>query len=108
LRASNGRIRAPDGRSMAYAELAAGADLHVRAGASSQQPLAPRTHIGRSLARVDIAAKVTGAVAYVQDLRLDGMVHARVLRPPSYAGRVATLDEAAVAKRPGFIRVVRN
>lgn len=108
LRASNGRIRAPDGRSIAYAELAAGVDLHVRAGASSQQPLAPRTHIGRSLARVDIAAKVTGAVAYVQDLRLDGMVHARVLRPPSYAGRVATLDEAAVAKRPGFIRVVRN
>ena len=35
--------------------------------------------------RVDIPAKVTGGVAYVQDLRLPGMVHARVVRPPSYA-----------------------
>ena len=45
--------------------------------------------MGKSVPRVDIPAKVTGGATYVQDLRLPGMVHARVVRPPSYGARLA-------------------
>ena len=45
--------------------------------------------MGKSVPRVDIPAKVTGGAIYVQDLRLADMVHARVVRPPSYGARLA-------------------
>ena len=84
LQARDGFVHAPDGRSLDYGSLAAGLSLHVRA-----QPASglgdPKTYriVGTSLPRVDIPGKVTGGVAYVQDMRLAGMLHARVVRQPS-------------------------
>ena len=40
--------------------------------------------VGQSIPRFDIPGKVTGKATYVQDLRLPGMVHGRVVRPPQY------------------------
>ena len=76
-----------DGRALRYGELVA--DDHLARGgaaaiARSRTSGAFRI-IGKSMPRVDIPAKVTGGAAYVQDLRLPGMVHARVVRPPSPA-----------------------
>ena len=42
---------------------------------------------GKSIARFDIPGKVTGGVAFVQDLRLPGMLHGRVVRPPRYGSQ---------------------
>ncbi|HEY7301987.1 MAG TPA: molybdopterin cofactor-binding domain-containing protein [Xanthobacteraceae bacterium] len=109
LKAEGGAIVASDGRRLSFGELVAGDVLHVRA-----QPVSnlkdPRSHtiVGRSLPRIDIPAKVTGGVAYVHDLRLDGMVHARVVRPPSYGARLAGIDVAAVETMPGVQKVVRD
>src|SRR6476646_10015314 len=64
--------------------------------------------MGKPVARVDIPAKVTGGAAYVQDLRLPGMVHARVVRPPSYGARLRELQTAGVEKMPGVLKVVRD
>ena len=64
--------------------------------------------IGKRLPRVDIPAKVTGGAAYVQDLRLPGMVHARVVRPPSYGARLRRVETAAVERMPGVLKVVRD
>ena len=94
---------------VAYSELVAGQELHVRA--QPQSPLrdpAARTVMGKPLARVDIPAKLTGQPVYVQDLRLPGMVHVRVLRPPSYGARLRALDGAAAAGMPGVLKVVRD
>src|SRR6185369_16356470 len=94
---------------VAYGELVAGQALHVRA--QPQSPLRDpmtRTVMGKPLARVDIPAKLTGQPIYVQDLRLPGMVHARVLRPPSYGARLKALDSAAAAAMPGVLKVVRD
>jgi nicotinate dehydrogenase subunit B len=44
----------------------------------------------------------------VQDLRLPGMLHARVVRPPSYGARLRSLDTATVERMPGVLKVVRN
>ncbi len=64
--------------------------------------------VGQPIPRVDIPAKVTGGAAYVQDMRLPGMVHARVVRPPSYGARLTDCDPSAVEKMPGVVRVVRD
>jgi CO/xanthine dehydrogenase Mo-binding subunit len=109
LRTENGAVIAPDGRKLSYGELVAADRLHVQAQPSSKlkDPAAFKV-MGKSIPRVDIPAKVTGGVAYVQDLRLPGMVHARVVRPPSYGAQLVDCDAAAVEKLPGVVKVVRD
>jgi CO/xanthine dehydrogenase Mo-binding subunit len=58
--------------------------------------------------RVDIPAKVTGQPIYVQDFRPPGMVHARVLRPPSYAARLLSYDPSLEHSLPGVLKIVRH
>ena len=41
----------------------------------------PTRVVGQSVPRVDLLAKLTGGEAFVHDLRLDGMLHGRVVRP---------------------------
>src|SRR3989442_13992294 len=54
------------------------------------------------------ALPISGGAAYVQDLRLPGMLHARVIRPPSYDARLVVVDSAAVERMPGVVKVVRE
>ena len=100
---------------VAYGELLA--DQHVELLLDLTTPLKqPAQHriIGTSAPRVDIPAKATGALTFVHDMRLPGMLHGRVVRPP-YAGAdhgdfigntLLTVDEASVAHIPGIRAVV--
>ncbi|MGA7325655.1 MAG: molybdopterin cofactor-binding domain-containing protein [Rhodomicrobium sp.] len=109
LRAENGSIAAPDGRRFTYGDLVSGIDLHVEAQPKSRlkEPGEFR-EIGKPVARVDIPAKVTGGIAYVHDLRLEGMVHGRVVRPPSYNATLSKLDQAKIERMAGVLKVVRD
>jgi nicotinate dehydrogenase subunit B len=109
LKSANATVVATDGRKLAYAELVADQMLHVQAQPTS--PLKdPQTFsvMERPVHRVDIPAKVTGGAAYVHDFRPAGMVHARVVRPPSYGARLVSVDTAAVEKLPGVLKVVHD
>lgn len=109
LRTENGAVIAPDGQRLSYGDLVADNMLHVEAQPKSKlKNPAAYTVMGQPVPRVDIPAKVTGGAAYVQDMRLPGMVHARVIRPPSYGATLAEFDTAAVEKLPGFVKVVRD
>ncbi|HLI98868.1 MAG TPA: molybdopterin cofactor-binding domain-containing protein [Bradyrhizobium sp.] len=109
LRTENGAVIAPDGKRLGYGDLVASDMLHVQATARSnlKDPAAYRV-MGQSVPRLDIPAKVTGGAAYVQDMRLPGMVHGRVVRPPSYGAQLTECDSSAIEKLPGVIKVVRN
>ncbi|MFC0253299.1 xanthine dehydrogenase family protein molybdopterin-binding subunit [Massilia consociata] len=104
-----GVFRTFDGRRVSFGELVAGRDQHVRATGAlpPRMPGAPR-YSGVDVARVDIPGKVKGHLAYLQDLRLPAMVHARVVRPPSPAARLLEVDTASVARLPGVLEVVRD
>lgn len=109
LALKDGAFIAPDGRRASFGQLVTGQELHVRATPdAAPPPPGARTAIGKSMPRVDIPAKVTGGRAYVQDLRLPNMVHARVVRPPSQAARLLGVDDAAVMRLPGVLKVVRD
>ena len=56
--------------------------------------------VGRSQPRLDLPAKVFGG-GFIQDLRLPGMIHARVLRQPGPKARLTALDEEAVRRAAG-------
>jgi CO/xanthine dehydrogenase Mo-binding subunit len=109
LRTENGAVVAPDGRRLGYGDLVAGDMLHVEAQVKSNLK-DPATYkvMGQAVPRVDIPAKVTGGAAYVQDMRLPGMVHARLVRPPSYGAVLTECDTSSVEKLPGVVKVVRN
>ena len=109
LKVADGVISAPDGRRVSYAELAGEADLHREATAKvAPKPPAAHTIVGKSVLRRDIPAKVTGGAAYVQDVRLPGMLHGRVVRPPRYGAKLESFDEAAVKALPGVVAVARD
>ena len=106
---ADGAVIAPDGKRLSYGELVRDDMLHVQAQPKSKlKDPATFKVIGRSVPRVDIPAKVTGGAAYVQDMRLPGMVHARIVRPPSYGAQLVECDSAAVEKLPGVVKVVRD
>jgi nicotinate dehydrogenase subunit B len=63
--------------------------------------------VGKSMARVDIPDKVTGQFTYMQDVRVPGMMHGRVVRPPAYGATLEIVDESSVASIPG-VQVVRQ
>ena len=69
--------------------------LELRLVVCSVQPKPAGLHaiVGKSIARFDIPGKVTGQASYVQDLRLPGMVHGRVVRPPTYGATLKSLDD---------------
>jgi CO/xanthine dehydrogenase Mo-binding subunit len=109
LTVGDGSITAPDGRHIGYGELAAHVDLRREANAKTPpKPVANHKVVGRSIARFDIPAKVTGGVAFVQDLRLPGMLHGRVVRPPRYGSKLDGVDDASVKAMPGVVAVIRD
>ncbi|MBB6252066.1 xanthine dehydrogenase family protein molybdopterin-binding subunit [Nitrospirillum iridis] len=105
----DGHVRGPDGRLAAYGDLAAGLSLHVAAvpDAPLRNPADYRT-LGKPLPRVDIPAKLTGGAAYLHDMRLPGMLHARVVRGPAEGTRLVEPDIQAVEAMPGVVKVVRR
>jgi CO/xanthine dehydrogenase Mo-binding subunit len=105
----DGVIYAVNGRTVGYGELAASLDLHREATASARpKPAGTHKIVGQPIRRFDIPGKVTGKPMYVQDMRLPGMVHGRVVRPPRYGSTLASVDEAKVRAMPGVIAVVRD
>jgi nicotinate dehydrogenase subunit B len=109
LKAASGVVIAPSGARLSYGELVSPNLLHVQAQPVSKlkDPASFRV-MNRSQPRVDIPGKVTGGSVYVQDMRLPGMLHARVVRPPSYGAQLAAVDSAAIERMPGVMSIVRD
>jgi nicotinate dehydrogenase subunit B len=87
LRVIEGRIVATDaGRSRSFGELIGAARL--RATLDMTFPVKPSAEyaiVGQPQPRVDIPAKAMGAAVFVHDVRVEGMLHGSVVRPP-YVG----------------------
>jgi nicotinate dehydrogenase subunit B len=109
LKVADGVITTPDGRKVGYGDIAGDVDLHREATAkAAPKPAASHKIVGKSIARFDIPAKVTGGAAYVQDIRLPDMLHGRVVRPPRYGATLESVDAAKAKSLPGVVAVVRE
>src|SRR5438477_10827915 len=116
LAIEDGLIRGRDNRSVSYGELIADQAIHLElADDVAVKTASNYTVVGQSVPRIDLPAKATGEPVYVHDVRVPGMLHGRVVRPP-YAGvdagafvgtSLIAVDEASVGDIPGLIAVVR-
>jgi CO/xanthine dehydrogenase Mo-binding subunit len=76
-------------------------DIDLARPATAGVPLKPAVDmavVGRNRRRVDLAAKVFGGAAFVHDMKIDGMAHARVVRQPQRGATIAAIDEAAIRR----------
>jgi nicotinate dehydrogenase subunit B len=93
----------PD-RSITYAELLGGKKFQRSITLKAPLKRPEEYHIvGQPIPRVDLPRKISGEASFVHDVRLPGMLHARVVRPPSPGAKLISLDEASVPD----VRVVR-
>ncbi|WP_315837916.1 molybdopterin cofactor-binding domain-containing protein [Bradyrhizobium prioriisuperbiae] len=115
LTVEDGLVRGHN-NSIGYGELIAGDTIRLElADAVAVKPVEAYSIVGQSAPRVDIPAKATGEWVYVHDVRVPGMLHGRVVRPP-YAGvdagpfigtSLLAIDETSISHIPGIVAVVR-
>jgi len=91
-----------------YGELTAGKiiERHLK-DLPPLKPASEYTISGKPYLRRDAFDKVTGRAQYTADIRLAGMVYARILRPPAHGARRLSVDTSA-AERMKDVQVVRD
>ncbi len=91
------RNDAPTGQD--YWTLAGAVNLAVKAtGSGQRKPVADMMWIGESSERLDLPDKIFGKAVFIHDMRIDGMVHARVVRQPNRGATIDKVDEAAIKR----------
>jgi CO/xanthine dehydrogenase Mo-binding subunit len=98
------------GRRVTYGELIGGKSFALKV--DHQKPPTrkdPKSYkiVGKPVPRVDIPGKVTGTFTYMQDFRVPGMLHARVVYPPAMGASLESVDESSI-KGIRSARVVRQ
>ena len=99
------------GKRVSYAELIGGKMFSLKV--DHQKPPKhkdPKNYkvVGKPVPRVDIPGKVTGQFTYMQDFRVRGMLHGRVVRPPAMEAKLESVDESPIKNIPGIVKVVRE
>ncbi|GEO86637.1 MULTISPECIES: molybdopterin cofactor-binding domain-containing protein [Alphaproteobacteria] len=100
---------------LSFDELVAGQHDRIEIDpAAPLKPVADYRLVGKAQPRNDIAAKATGQWTYVHDVRVPGMLHGRVVRPP-YSGfdsgdfvgnSLIDVDRESIGHLPGIVAVV--
>jgi nicotinate dehydrogenase subunit B len=94
-------------KKVSYGELIGGKKFSI-----ALDPNAPRkafaewTILGKPIPRVDIPSLVFSQFEFVHNVKLPGMLHGKVVRPPAVGATVVSVDEASVANMPGVLKVV--
>jgi CO/xanthine dehydrogenase Mo-binding subunit len=107
-------------KKLSYADIIGGQYFHSEIGWNKQygnplaltSPAKPKTPdqykiVGTSPPRFDVAGKVFASKPWVSDIRIDGMLHGRMIRPAIPGASVVAVDESSIAGIPGA-RVVRK
>ena len=107
LSVTNGVITAKSGRKVTYAELIGSKrfDLPLSPTARRRSP-SQWTVLGKPIPALDRVALMTGQFEFVHNIRIPGMLHGRVVRPPEVGATVASVDESSVKQIPGLVKVV--
>lgn len=109
LTAADGVISAKGdlSKSVNYGDLVGGERWSIQLNPTAKRkPAREWTVLGTSVPRVDMVDMVTGQFEFVHDIRVDGMLHGRVVRPPTVGASLVRVDERAVSNLTGFVKVV--
>ena len=109
LSAANGviSVKGDASKKVTYGQLVGGKKLNVVLDKNAKRkPASEWTVLGKPIGRPDMAAMATGQFEYVHNVRLPGMLHGRVVRPPAVGAAVVSVDEGSVKDMPGVVKVV--
>ncbi len=109
LAAADGVISAKSdpSKKVTYGQLVGGRKFRLTLDPNAKRkPPSEWTVLGKPAQRRDIPEIVTGQFEFVHNVRVPGMLHGRVVRPPSPGATVISVDEASVAGMPGLVKVV--
>jgi isoquinoline 1-oxidoreductase len=99
-------VSADRSRRVSYGELAKGQKItHTVDEKAVLRAVDQFRVMGHSPDRLDRVAKVTGAAKYAGDIRLPGMLYARLVRPPAHGARLTRVDTSAAGRMPGVMVV---
>jgi CO/xanthine dehydrogenase Mo-binding subunit len=94
-------------RRVSYGELLAGRTFDLPLSATvTRKPARDWTVLGTSVPRAEMASLVTGRFEFVHNVRVPGMLHGQVVRPPVVGATVVNVDEGSVRSLPGAVKVV--
>jgi CO/xanthine dehydrogenase Mo-binding subunit len=109
LTASNGVIgvKGDASKKVSYGQLVGSKKFAVTLDKNAKRkPASEWTVLGKPIGRPDMAAMATGQFEYVHNVRLPGMLHGRVVRPPAVGATLIGVDESSVKDMPGLVKVV--
>ena len=93
------RVKGDPSRKIGLRRTGRGQEIQSRARCQSQtQDPREWTVLGKPVARPDLPAMVTGQFEFVHNVRVPGMLHGRVVRPPAVGATVVSVDESSVAR----------
>ena len=102
-------LPAAGGKGISYAQLVGGKDFQIQVDVKAPwKDPKEYTIVGKSVARLDIPDKVMGRFTYMQDFKLPGMIHARVVRPAGMRAALEKYNDWECRKVPGYVGVVRK
>ena len=93
-------------RRVTYGELVDGGKFDSALATVSRKPQDQWTILGQSVPRIEIPAMATGQFEYVHNVRVGGMLHGQVIRPPFVGATLDRVDEDSVKGMPGLVKVV--
>jgi len=107
LRVEDGVVSGAGRGSLTYAELVGGKKFNLALNPNAKRkPAREWTILGKPVARLDVPALVTGQFQFVHNVRVPGMLHGHVVRPPEVGATFVSMDESSVSGMPGFVKVV--
>ncbi|HKB09552.1 MAG TPA: molybdopterin cofactor-binding domain-containing protein [Vicinamibacterales bacterium] len=109
LTAADGAIsaRGDGGKRVSYGDLVAGKKLNVQLDRNAKRKADREwTVMGKAVKRLDMAPMAAGTFEFVHNVRVPGMLHGAVVRPPSVGATLANVDESSVRDMPGVVKVV--
>jgi nicotinate dehydrogenase subunit B len=100
-------VRDDGSKRVSYGELLGGRTFNLLLNRNAKRkPASEWKVLGQPVPRLDIPAMATGRFEYVQNVRVPGMLHGRVVRPPAIGSTVQSVDERSVQGLPGVVKVV--
>ena len=94
-------------RRVSYGDLVGGKKFNLTlSGTAKRKAASEWTVLGKPTGRVDLPAMATGQFEFVHNVRLPGMLHGRVVRPPAVGATLVSVDEGSVRGLPGVVKVV--
>lgn len=107
LTAKDGYILSSSGKRASYADLIGGKKFALPLNKQAKRRLPSEwTILGKPVPALDHPALMSGTFEFVQNVRLPGMLHGRVVRPPQMGAKLISVDETSVRDVPGVVKIV--